>query len=102
MYLDSADQATITECQKYRRLHGCMYDFVPAWKRLPVLDRINLECGWLAHGDHLFVQEACAPLIEEYNVYSWDEKKPNCPEDRNDHCVNAEQYAWLPYKEQIG
>ena len=42
------------------------------------------------------------PLIEEYNVYSWDEKKPNCPEDRNDHCVNAEQYAWLPYKEQIG
>ena len=102
VYLDSADQATITECQKYRRLHGCMYDFVPAWKRLPVLDRINLECGWLAHGDHLFVQEACAPLIEEYNVYSWDEKKPNCPEDRNDHCVNAEQYAWLPYKEQIG
>lgn len=102
VYLDSADQATITECQKYRRLHGCIYDFVPAWKRLPVLDRINLECGWLAHGDHLFVQEACAPLIEEYNVYSWDEKKPNCPEDRNDHCVNAEQYAWLPYKEQIG
>lgn len=102
VYIDSADQATITECQKYKRLHGCAYDFVPAWKKMQVIDRINLEGGWLAHGDHLMVAESCGPLVREYNAYSWDEKKDNIPEDRNDHCVNAEQYSWLPYKDKIG
>lgn len=102
VYVDSADQATITECAKYKRLHGCIYDFVPAWKKMPVIDRINLECGWLAHGDHLIVADACAPMIREYNAYSWDTQHPDRPEDCNDHTVNAEQYAWLPYKDKIG
>lgn len=102
VFIDSADQATITECTKYKRLHGCIYDFVPAWKKMPVIDRINLECGWLANGSHLIVEDACAPMIREYNAYSWDTKRPNEPEDRNDHTVNAEQYAWLPYKDKIG
>lgn len=102
VYIDSADQATITECQKYKRLHGCAYDFVPAWKKMQVIDRINLEGGWLAHGDHLIVAESCGPLVREYNAYSWREDKDNEPEDRNDHAVNAEQYSWLPYKEKIG
>lgn len=102
VFIDSADQATITECVKYKRLHGCIYDFVPAWKKMPVIDRINLECGWLAHGDHLILADACAPMIREYNAYSWDTKHPDQPEDRNDHTINAEQYAWLPYKDKIG
>ena len=102
VYIDSADQATITECGKYKRLHGCVYDFVPAWKKMPVIDRINLEGGWLAHGEHLIVREHCGPLIREYNTYSWKENKNNEPEDRNDHTVNAEQYSWLPYKDRIG
>ena len=101
VFIDSADQATITECVKYKRLHGCIYDFVPAWKKMPVIDRINLECGWLAHGDHLILAGACAPMIREYNAYSWDTKHPDQPEDRNDHTINAEQYAWLPYKDKI-
>ena len=102
VFVDSADQATLTECAKYKRLHGCIYDFVPAWKKMPVVDRINLECGWLAHGDHLIVTDACAPMIREYNAYSWDTQHPNRPEDCNDHTINAEQYAWLPYKDKIG
>lgn len=102
VFVDSADQATLTECAKYKRLHGCIYDFVPAWKKMPVVDRINLECGWLAHGDHLIVDDACAPMIREYNAYSWDTQHPNLPEDCNDHTINAEQYAWLPYKDKIG
>ena len=68
---------------------------------MPILDRIQLEIGWLAHGDHLMVQETCAPLIQEYNAYSWKEGKDE-PEDRNDHAVNAGQYSWLPYVKQIG
>ena len=102
VYIDSADQATITECVKYRRLHGCIYDFVPAWKKMPVIDRINLESGWLSHGAHLIVRESCTPMLREYDAYSWREDKDNLPEDRNDHTINAEQYAWLPYKDKIG
>lgn len=102
VYIDSADQATISECVKYKRLHGSIYDFVPAWKKMQIIDRINLESGWLAHGDHLIVVDGCGPLIREYNAYSWREDKDNEPEDRNDHTINAEQYSWLPYKDKIG
>ena len=101
VYIDSADQATITECNKYKRQRGSVYAFTPAWKKLPVLDRIQLEIGWLARQDHLIVRESCVPLLDEYNAYSWKEGKDE-PEDRNDHAVNAEQYSWLPYKETIG
>ena len=102
VYIDSADQATILECQKYARQNGCIYNFVPAWKKTKIIDRINLQSGWLAHGDSLIVREFCKPLIDEYNLYSWKEDKDNEPEDRNDHAINAEQYGWLPYKDRIG
>ena len=99
-FIDSADQATLMECRKYKRKNGGLYDFVPAWKRLTVLDRIRLESGWLAHGQHLFVRERCGPLLEEMERYSWTEE--GRPEDGNDHCINAEQYAWMAYLEEIG
>ena len=35
------------------------------------------------------------------NAYSWQETK-EAPEDKNDHTINANQYAWLPYKYMIG
>jgi phage terminase, large subunit, PBSX family len=34
-------------------------------------------------------------------VYSWKENKYE-PEDGNDHTINANQYAWLPFKREIG
>lgn len=102
VYIDSADQATIIECQKYKRQNGSVYDFVPAWKKTQIIDRINLQAGWMAHGDFLLVQEYCQPEIEELDVYSWDEDKDNVPEDGNDHTINADQYSWLPYKDKIG
>lgn len=100
VFIDSADQATLAECRKYRRLKGGVYEYLPAWKGLPVLDRIRLESGWLAHGMHLFVEEGCGPLLEEMDCYSWE--ADGRPEDGNDHCINAEQYAWMPYREEIG
>lgn len=100
VFIDSADQATLTECRKHRRLHGSLYEFVPAWKRLGVLDRIRLECGWLAHRQHLFVRQGCAPLLTEMACYSWADD--GRPEDANDHCINAEQYAWMAYWGEVG
>lgn len=102
VYIDSGDQATIIECQKYKRQHGSIYDFVPAWKKTQIIDRINLQAGWMAHGDFLLVQEYCQPEIDELNAYSWDEDKDNVPEDGNDHTINADQYSWLPFKHLIG
>lgn len=100
VYIDSADQATITECMKYKRETGCIYNFIPAFKKMKIIDRIHLQCGWMASGDYLIL-EHCVHYIGEMNIYSWKEDKYE-PEDRNDHCVNSCQYAWLPYKAKIG
>ncbi len=100
VFIDSADQATILECQKYKRANGSIYMFQPAWKKTQIIDRINLECGWLAHEESLIV-DTCKEHIRERNLYSWKEDKDE-PEDRNDHTVNSDQYSWLPYKDRIG
>lgn len=100
IFIDSADQATITECFKYRREKGSIYNFTPAYKAMKVVDRINLQLGWIAK-EQYFVCDHCKEHIRELGVYSWQEDK-DVPEDRNDHTVNAMQYAWLPYVEHIG
>ena len=100
VYIDSADQATITECGKFKRLTGSVYNFIPAFKKTKIIDRIQLQSGWMANGDFLILGH-CKTYIGELNVYSWKEDKYE-PEDRNDHCINSCQYAWLPYKGMIG
>lgn len=100
-YIDSADQATLTEAQKYKRQFGCIYTFVGAYKKTLIIDRITLSQTWLAQGYVLIVLDFCKPFIDELNVYSWLEDK-QAPEDANDHTINGDQYAWLPYKHEIG
>ena len=100
VYIDSADSATITECNKCKRLSGCIYNFIKAFKKTQIIDRIHLQAAWLASGDFL-VLNTCKNYISEMNIYSWQEDK-YAPEDGNDHCINACQYAWLPYKAMIG
>ena len=100
VYIDSADQATILECQKYKRLTGCIYNFVPAFKKTKIIDRIQMQNAWLAGGDFL-VLEHCKEYVNEMNIYSWKEDKYE-PEDGHDHLINSCQYAWLPYKSMIG
>lgn len=100
VYIDSADQATILECNKYKRSQGLVYNFVPSYKQLKIIDRIHLQAGWMARG-HYFIMQECAALIDEMNVYRWQTDR-NEPENRNDHVINADQYSWIPYKEKIG
>lgn len=99
-FIDSADQATILECQKYKRQTGSIYSFLPAWKKTKIIDRIQLQSGWMAHSDFLIL-DTCTPLLEDLDLYSWKEDKYE-PEDGNDHCINSCQYAWLPFKDKIG
>ncbi len=100
VYIDSADQATITECLKYKRQTGCIYNFIPAFKKTKIIDRIHLQSAWMAAGDFLILNR-CNSYIAELNIYSWKEDKYE-PEDGHDHCINSCQYAWLPYKDKIG
>lgn len=100
VFIDSADQATITELNKYKRIHGSIYSFIGAYKKTKIIDRINLQLGWIADGLYL-VCDHCVNHLTELDTYSWQEDKDE-PEDGNDHTINASQYAWLPYKEIIG
>lgn len=101
VYIDSADQATITELKKYKRQNPCLYNFNGAWKKTKIIDRINMQLGWLHTGDYL-VCDTCLVHISELEAYSWAQDKDNEPEDRNDHTINASQYGFLPYVKMIG
>lgn len=99
-FIDCADQATITELRKYKRLHGCLYNFVDSYKKVEILDRIKLQLGWIQQDCYLVV-DTCGEHLSELERYSWDEEK-NIPEDRNDHTINSSQYAFIPYRNLIG
>lgn len=100
VFIDSADQATITELRKHKRLHGSIYNFIDAYKALGIMDRIKLQLGWIEQGCYLVVED-CPEHIAELEKYSWKEDKDE-PEDRNDHTINAGQYSWIPYRNLIG
>lgn len=100
VFIDSADQATITELKKYKRLNSCLYNFINAYKKVEIIDRIKLQLGWIQQACYLVVDD-CTAHIAELESYSWDEDK-DIPEDRNDHTINANQYAWIPYRQKIG
>lgn len=99
IFIDSADQATLTETKKYKKMHQCIYQYIDAYKKMKILDRINLQLGWLATED-IFIVDHCKEHIHELETYSWTEDGK--PEDGHDHTINACQYAWLPYTGEIG
>lgn len=104
-FVDSADQATLTELRKWKRAHPeSMYVFEDAYKRVRVIDRIELQLAWMSGSDPAYriVADRCKPYVRELLVYSWDEEKDSVPEDGNDHCIQSCQYSWLPYKDRIG
>ena len=101
VFIDSADAATISELNKYKRAKGCIYIFNPAYKKMKITDRIILQAGWL-HTGHYLVMEHCREHIRELESYSWMDNKDNTPEDANDHTINASQYGFLPFITQIG
>ncbi len=108
IFLDSADQATMTEWKKYKRTQGSVYIVNDAWKKTEIIDRINMQLGWMSFDNDTgkepdyYVLSHCMHYIHELESYSWDEKKDNTPEDKNDHMVNSTQYSWLPYVKNIG
>ncbi len=64
VFIDSADQATITELKKYKRLHGCLYSFFDSYKKVEIMDRIKLMLGWIQQGCYLVV-DTCVEHLGE-------------------------------------
>ena len=100
VFIDCADQATIMELKKWKRLHGSLYTFNDSYKKVEILDRIKFMLGWIQQGCYLVV-DTCREHLGELDRYSWQEDK-DLPEDRNDHTINASQYGWIPYRGIIG
>lgn len=106
VFIDSADQATITELNKYKRIHPCVYNIINSYKKVEIIDRIHLMQGWLNYNEgtkdvYYQVLDKCINHIRELECYSWKEDKYE-PEDSNDHTINASQYAWIPFRNKIG
>ncbi|MBY0756523.1 terminase [Clostridium sardiniense] len=103
VFIDCADQATITELNKFKRTNACMYNFINSYKKVTILDRIHLMLGWINVNSKVFyyVIDTCKEHIRELECYSWKEDKYE-PEDANDHTINSVQYAWIPFRKRIG
>lgn len=108
-FVDSADQATIKEFVKYKKAHPeCLYKFNNAYKKITIIDRINLQLGWMIFNTekdiqpNYYVVDSCSNYISELDSYSWKEDKDQEPEDGHDHMINSTQYAWIPYISKIG
>lgn len=109
VFVDSADQATLTEFAKHKRTYkDCLYIFNNAYKKVEIIDRIILQLGWMSYDSendrqpYYYILNTCSKYINEMEVYSWMEDKDNTPEDANDHMVNSVQYSWIPYRAKIG
>ena len=100
VFVDSADQATLKELNKYAANNPCVYIFNNAWKKMKIVDRIHLQLGWFKTCDYIVLGH-CSEHIKELESYSWKEDKYE-PEDKNDHTINASQYGWLPHVKIIG
>ncbi len=103
VFVDSADQATITELKKFKRTNLCVYNFLNAYKKITIIDRIHLALGWINVENKIYyeVLNTCIEHIRELESYSWKEDKYE-PEDSNDHTINSSQYAWIPFRTKIG
>ena len=99
VFIDSADQATITELNKYEMQKGCIYTFNSAWKKTQIIDRINLQLGWLAQGlyhprckdVHTTYFEGITTSEESYSKKELDEQKEKyTTEEKQAYCKRQE------------
>lgn len=102
VYVDSADQATITELRKLKRKKPNPYSVINSDKSMEIVDRANMMHGWIhkeSEPPSYLVVDHCDTHIQEINTWSW---KGDKPEDKNDHTINASQYGFMPLRKQVG
>lgn len=101
LYIDCADQATLSELEKYRRKNGLIYHFEHCYKK-KIIDRIYQLNGWLADCKYMIV-DTCFNHIEELENYSWKEgTNKQEAEDKFNHTIDSVNYAIHPFENEIG
>lgn len=102
IYIDSADQATRLQMTKDGKDLGIRKSVLNSTK-MKIIDRERYTNGWIGNGEdekvNYYVNEICVEHIKEMNFYSYDD---GVPEDRNDHTINATQYAWATIRDKVG
>jgi phage terminase large subunit len=96
-YVDSADANLINEINLSRNQIAAS----PAWKKFQIADRITWTLDAL-HQHAYLINESCVEHIKEMKNYMWNQKKSFVPLDKNDHTINAVQYAFIPYRHLVG
>jgi len=98
VFIDNADQATITEVNKLKRNKSSLHKFLDSNKKMKIIDRVNLMNGWIDKQQYLVVNH-CDTHIHEINTYSYVD---GVPEDNNDHTINASQYGFMSLRGKVG
>ena len=101
VFLDSADQATHSEFIKYKNKNGCIYIVNGSYQKVEIKTRTVEQREWIEKG-YFYVLDHCEHYIKELNVYSYDEKKDDIPEDKNNHMIDSVQYAFMAFRHKIG
>ena len=96
-YVDSADANLINEINMSKNNIAAS----SAWKKFGITDRIQWTLDAL-HKNCYLINENCQEHIKEMKNYMWNEKKSFTPLDKNDHTINAVQYAFIPYRHLVG
>lgn len=98
--VDPSAKALMVELERaeIKRLSGSVYSVVNA--NNDVLSGIQHVAN-LIESESLYVMEECKHTIEEFGVYSWDQKAQAQGEDKvikeNDHCMDGLRYAMYTF-----
>lgn len=102
VYIDSADQPTRLQMEKDARMFGVRKPIHNS-NKIKIIERVNHTNNWIDKDEEreptYYVNERCTTHIKEMSFYSYDK---GVPEDRNDHTINAVQYAFIPLISRVG
>lgn len=94
--------ATIIEYEKLAHKHN--WNYQPANANIIkndvlIVDRILFMNSWLSQ-KKMYILDNCITLIKELNVWSFTNE--GIAEDRNNHCIDALCYEFIPFVDKIG
>lgn len=101
VYVDCADKGFREGLEIEARRQGFMdVRFVGSSKKVKVIDRVTFIRRIMAYGEYR-ISPSCQNLIRELKNSRQDWEKGLIREDFDDHCLNANEYAWIPIIQKL-
>lgn len=100
VYVDCADSGGFRQSLELEARRQGLYEaiFLPSTK-ISILSRVDFTNRLMAYGDFTPTDQ-CKNLVREIKNARWTEKG-DPREDFDDHEINAHEYAWSPFRQQI-